>query len=130
LDWSQEVVSAKMRNLGRVVKAAMKGAGADILVFQEVENKSILTEFVNKELKGMGYKYISLIEGDDSRGIDVGMVSRYPIVKEQLHKISFGHNQKLNTRGILEATFKVEGKLITVFGNHWPSQGNPDSHRV
>src|SRR5690606_1342504 len=87
LDWSEEVVEAKMTNIARVIKASNNGKGPDILVLEEVENKSILKQLVDKKLSSLGYKYISLIEGPDSRGIDVGMISRFPIVSEKLNMV-------------------------------------------
>lgn len=132
LDWNEEIVDAKMQNIARVIKASNSGKGPDILVLEEVENKRILKQLVIKNLAGYGYKYISLIEGEDERGIDVGMISRFPILSEKLHTINIKdeHGHKNNTRGILEVTFKVDKKTVTVFGNHWPSQGNPSSHRL
>ena len=131
LDWSEEVLKAKILNLAKVIKSYNQGRGADIIVFQEVENKRVLKQLVDIGLKGMGYKYISLIEGPDTRGIDIGMISRLPILSETLHKVDISEAQRgRTTRGILEVKFKLGNKHITVFGNHWPSQGNNDKTRL
>jgi len=131
LDWSEETLDAKIQNLSRVILSFNRGKGADIIVFEEVENINALNLLVKKGLGKKGYKYISLIEGPDSRGIDIGMISRYPIVSEKLHKVDISKVQKgRSTRGILEVTFKVKSKTVTVFGNHWPSQGNNDQTRL
>lgn len=128
-DWNEEVLQAKILNLAKVIKTYNKGKGADIVVLQEVENKRVLKQLVDIGLKGLGYKYISLIEGPDSRGIDVGMISKLPIVSEKLHKVDLTGISK-DTRGILEVKFQVGKKSITVFGNHWPSQGNISAARM
>jgi endonuclease/exonuclease/phosphatase family metal-dependent hydrolase len=127
-DWNEDVLAAKIKNLSRVIRAYNKGRGADIVVLQEVENKNVLEMLVNNGLKGLGYKYISLVEGPDSRGIDVGVLSRYPVVSENIHLIDLTGIAK-PSRGILEVKIKVGKKTITVFGNHWPSQHNPSEAR-
>jgi endonuclease/exonuclease/phosphatase family metal-dependent hydrolase len=127
-DWNDDVLDAKIMNLSKVIKAYNKGKGADIVVLQEVENKNVLELLVSKGLKDLGYNYISLVEGPDSRGIDVGILSKFPIVSEQLHLIDLVGIAK-PSRGILEVQIKVGSKTITVFGNHWPSQHNPSEAR-
>lgn len=123
-DWNEDVLKQKILNLSKVIKKHKCGKGADVLVLQEVENKRVLEQLVDIGLKGKGYKYISLIEGPDSRGIDVGVISKYPIVKEELHTVDLEGIAK-STRGILQVDIKVNNKIITIFGNHWPSQHNP-----
>lgn len=128
-DWREDILEAKIRNIGKVISTYNNGKGADIVVMEEVENKRVLTQLVDSGLKDKGYKYISLIEGPDSRGIDVGIISKYPIVSEKLHIVDLSGISK-DTRGILEVKIKVGSKTITVFGNHWPSQSNPSAARV
>lgn len=130
LDWSKATLDAKIKNLSRVILSDATKKGADIIVLQEVENIKVLRMLVNKGLNKAGYKYISLIEGPDSRGIDIGMISRYPIKKEVYHKVDLSPAQRRTTRGILEVTFNVRGKSVTIFGNHWPSQANIDETRM
>ncbi len=131
LDWNMDTYKAKIKNLARVILSFNKGLGADIIVFQEVENKNALKDLIKYGLEGHGYKYISLIEGPDARGIDIGMISRYPIVSEKLNQVDISTAARgSKTRGILETTFDIDSKLVTVFGNHWPSQGNNDRTRL
>lgn len=130
LDWSDEILNKKITNLSRVLSTYENGKGADIVVFQEVENLSVLSMLVNKGLTKLGYKYITLLEGKDSRGIDVGMISRYPIRKQKIHHLDLAPYSKRNTRPILEVVFEVGKKSVTVFGNHWPSQANSDETRM
>lgn len=129
LDWSQKVIDQKIANLSKVI-LSYEGVGADIVVFQEIENIKIMKELSEKGLAGKGYNYFSLIEGPDTRGIDVGIMSKYPIKSEKYHKISMKPYSSRETRGILEAVFKIGGRSVTVFANHWPSQGNVDQTRL
>lgn len=136
LDWSESVLSKKIRQIAKVIKSVSK-SGPDIIVFEEVENLNVLKKLRDEGLAGMGYDTIVLLEGQDPRGIDVGMLSKFPLEGDaKLHKLNlkyaYGNSGKKDrgTRGILEATFNVKGKLLTVTGHHWSSQSNPPETRV
>ena len=131
MNWSEQVVESKVENLAKVI-LSYGGIGADIIMFQEVENKRALT-YLMKELNTRlsdhdKYKALVLLEGPDVRGIDVAVLSRFEKVgRAKKHHVDIGGRP---TRPILEATFKLPGgKLVTTFSNHWPSQRNPDRHR-
>jgi len=71
-------------NTGRVVAETK----ADILITIEVENRPTLERFNDQVLKssfGFSYPYIMVIDGNDTRGIDIGIMSRYPIVEMRSH---------------------------------------------
>ena len=130
LDWNEAKFTKKILGLSRVIKSYdASGKGPDILIVQEVENKNVLSKLVSKGLKGMGYQHNELIEGDDKRGIDVGIISRFPITRSTIHSLIM-NGQRIDTRGILEVEIQVEDQIVVIFNNHWPSQGNPTSHRV
>lgn len=130
LDWNEAKFTKKILGLSRVIKSYdASGKGPDILIVQEVENKNVLSKLVSKGLKGMGYQHIELLEGDDKRGIDVGVISRYPITRSAIHSLIV-NGERVDTRGILEVEIQVENQIIVIFNNHWPSQSNPTSQRV
>lgn len=128
LDWSERVLEAKISNISKVIRLHSKNRvqGPDILVMQEVENKNVLAILA----KNLNYKYLSLLEGEDSRGIDVAVLSQYPIVSEKIHNFSLKPYSSRKTRPILEVDIKVGSKIVSVFANHWPSQGNVDQTRL
>jgi hypothetical protein len=126
MDWSEKVLDKKMQALAKVILSFSKG-GADILVLEEVENLKVITTLVKKYLKK--YQYISLLEGEDSRGIDTAILSVYPITKSKLHNIDLRGVAK-KTRGILEVDIKIKRKVFTILANHWPSQSNPSEARL
>ena len=57
---------------------------ADVLAVQEAENLAALREF-NAQLDAP-YPYVALLEGNDSRMIDVGVLSRLPIASASSHR--------------------------------------------
>jgi hypothetical protein len=57
---------------------------ADVLAVQEVENIAALREF--NSLLDAPYQFVSLIEGNDPRFIDVGVLSRLPIGSAISHR--------------------------------------------
>lgn len=130
LDWNEPRLTKKIINISQVIRSFdSTGRGPDIIVLEEIENKNVLNMLVNKGLSGLGYQYYVLIEGDDSRGIDIALISKFPIVSALRHPLVI-NGTKLDTRGILEVLINVDGRRVVVFGNHWPSQNNPTNHRI
>jgi endonuclease/exonuclease/phosphatase family metal-dependent hydrolase len=129
LDWSDEVLAIKIKQAAKVIRSFGNG-GADIVVFEEMENLNAMKLLVSQGLAGRGYEHFALIDGPDSRGIDVGLISRFPIISKKLHTIDLAPHSTRTTRGILEVEILVGGRTVTVFANHWPSQGNNDFTRL
>lgn len=61
-----------------VARRIREVVNADVLAVQEVEHIEILKEFNRDHLNGL-YRYIALVEGNDQRLIDVGVMSKLPI---------------------------------------------------
>ncbi len=132
LDWSEDVVNAKLKNVSQVI-LGVDGQGPDILIMEEVENDRILGRLNKDYLAKAGYQTQVLIEGPDERGIDVALLSRFPMVgTADLHKIPYlpknDHDKEwmAKSRGILDVKLKLpNGETLTVLGAHFPSQANP-----
>ena len=138
LDWNDEFLDAKMKNLSQVVLDLDGGIGPDVLLLEEVENIKVLTQWNQHHLKKAGYKTVVLLEGFDERGIDTALLSRFPMQgKPIIHRIPFDlkkigetDERKTGTRGILEVTLMTpKNKAVTVFVGHLPSQSNPTGMR-
>src|SRR5215217_502049 len=101
---------------------------ADVLAVQEVEDITTLTAFVREELPALGYKHIVLVEGNDERLIDVGLLSRLPIGAVT----SWRHARRdpvdpdpIFSRDLLQVEIlKANGaqRLLTVFVTHLKSK--------
>jgi endonuclease/exonuclease/phosphatase family metal-dependent hydrolase len=110
-------------NTGRVVAEV----DAHIQVCVEVENRPTLQRF-NEQVLGAkfnkAFPHVMLVDGNDERGIDVGILSRYPI------RSITSHVDDLNPNG--ERTFSRDcpeyvidlpgGRKILVLPNHFKSK--------
>ncbi len=138
LDWNDEFLEAKMKNLSQVVLDLDGGIGPDVLLLEEVENLKVLNQWNNNHLKKAAYKTVVLLEGFDERGIDTALLSRFPLKgKPIIHRVPFDlkkigetDEKKSGTRGILEVSLTTpKNRTLTVFVVHLPSQGNPTGMR-
>lgn len=115
-----------MRNTARV----MIDVGADILGVVEAESRPVLAAFnteILPALSGTAFRHIMLIDGNDERGIDVGLMSRdgYPIGRMRSHV-----DDRLPTGGPIFSRdcphFELstpDGSKLHVLLNHFKSKG-------
>lgn len=101
---------------------------ADVMAFQEVENKGALYEF-NVEHLGGQFQDIIVIEGNDPRGIQVGVASRLPIGQvvsyQFLRDIGERRKTKIFSRDLLEVEIldpEDYTYLFTMFVSHLKSK--------
>ncbi len=122
-----QILSSKLNQISRGI-LQIQDKGPDILIVTEVENLRVLNK-LNEKLKKAQYQTVELLDGDDERGIDVGIMSRFPLAgKAILHRMPFSAQNP--TRGILEVPLQVsDKKVIHVFAVHFPSQANPTEQR-
>jgi endonuclease/exonuclease/phosphatase family metal-dependent hydrolase len=126
LDWNRAALDSKMTRLADVITGKHPGHAPDVLIMQEVENVGVMRELSENFLRHEGYFPPILLEGSDYRGIDCGILSRFPLVAKPVLKpipiVTFGGKRKESIRGILMATFRLsESELLTVFAVHLPS---------
>ena len=129
LDWTEDAVDFKLRQLAATILQVNDGRGPDVVALQEVENIGILNRLADDYLQPAGYETVVLLEGRDIRGIDVGFLSRLPLVgKPVLHDFDASDfpDRADDTRGILEATFELpDGQRLTGFSAHFPAPYHP-----
>lgn len=120
----ESVNETAIRNTARVI-ADVK---ADILAVVEAENRIALERFNQDVLSdaGMTYKSIMLIDGNDPRGIDVGLMTR----KGYGVGLMRSHVEDADSKGIIFSRdcpeYQVEtpsGETILVIVNHLKSKG-------
>ena len=131
---------------------AIADARADLLCLQEVENLEALKAFEYGylfKMIGRGYRNKYLIEGNDSRGIDVAVMMRdqtvtgeeiefvdiqshayvtleqFDLYTSELADRGLEPNDKIFKRDCLEIDVKIGGRPLTLFVVHFKSMGSP-----
>lgn len=59
--------------------AAIRTVDADILAVEEIESETVLRWFRDTYLKDLGYTHLACVDAGDERGIEQGVLSRFPI---------------------------------------------------
>ena len=102
----------------------------DVLAVQEVENIETLRDFNSTHL-AKPYRHVALIEGNDPRFIDVGLLSRYPLGAITSHQAAVHSSQpaeRVFGRDLLEVEVLNDTRrrrLLTVYVNHLKSKFVP-----
>ena len=127
---SEDVSWEAVMNTGRVI-AAVK---PDILVCVEVENRPTLQRFNEQVLAstlGESFPHVMVIDGNDTRGIDVGILSRYPIVGIRSHVDDEYQGEHVFSRDCPEYVLLLpSGKQVVVCPNHFKSKRGGDDAKA
>src|SRR6266480_172506 len=82
IEWRRALIeNPAIQNTGRIV-SEIKG---DVLCMIEVESRPVLRRFNDTVLEAFAYPHAMLIDGNDERGIDVGLLSRFPVTDMRSH---------------------------------------------
>jgi hypothetical protein len=133
--YGSEIYWNKMDKLATVISKigsdekpeSMSPDGPAIIGVAEVENDTVLVDLVNHPLiKKRGYKIIHY-DSKDARGIDVGFLynPKYfkPVESAPLFvQLPGGAKDAYYTRDILWVKGKLDGEMVHVYVNHWPSR--------
>jgi predicted extracellular nuclease len=107
----------------------------EIIVVQEIENQTIAQELADRVNTSNGTSYVATsFETSDGRGIEVGFLwdaNRVSLL--DAYQMSgpdveawFGPSSPSPGREPLVGMFEIEGKTITIIGNHFKSKGGDD----
>jgi endonuclease/exonuclease/phosphatase family metal-dependent hydrolase len=123
---SEPVDEVAMRNTARVIDDLK----ADVLAVVEAESRPVLEQFNQQILKAVGgqpLRHVMVIDGNDNRGIDVGLMTgkNYPIGLMRSHvddRDSKGND--IFSRDCPEYAIKLPGgETLWVLVNHLKSKG-------
>lgn len=128
-----KLVKAKDEDETKTVADRIRKMDLDVLAVQEVENIGILKQFNNKHLGGL-YPYQVLLEGNDPRFIDVGLLSKLPVgaitsFQTAVHNLKPG--KRVFSRDLVEIEILSPSrsrKLFTIYNNHLKSHFGDDDH--
>jgi len=131
-----EVYKKKIKNMARVIA----NIGSDyannspaVIGVCEIENRQVLVDLVNDPLLlGKDYGIIHF-EGPDKRSIDVALLYQKALFKpiaESSHELMIYDNitrKRVFTRDQLLVSGKLDGDLIHLLVNHWPSRSGGEA---
>jgi endonuclease/exonuclease/phosphatase family metal-dependent hydrolase len=133
LGWAELVREAiddrAIKNTARVLAEV----SADIQVLIEIEDRIALQRFHDDVLvpelqkKGLApFRHVLLMDGNDPRGIDVGLLSRVPVIAMRSHiELRNASGHPLFPRDSAEFFFDLpNGERLILFANHFSSQGS------
>ena len=136
-NWTEKILDRKMKRIADVIKQVKSGRGPEVLILPEVENKPVVESLRRRYLADFGYGESVLIEGPDSRGIDVAILTKLKVVAIQSHRVNLEIKDGLtegdiiSTRDIIQADLQLpDGQVLTVLGVHFPSQASPIGTRI
>lgn len=124
-----KLIRAKDPKAQKTLAERIKALDVDVLCVQEVENLDALEDFVKFfRLNDEGLEHLSLVEGNDKRLIDVGVISKLPLgaVSSWRHRTHPDDPaETVFSRDLLQVEIlepKDRQPVLTVYVNHHKSQ--------
>jgi len=135
--YTYEKYQTKLENLSRVVSELGSEHCTDglaVLGVSEVENRSVLEDFVRqKPIRKRNYQIVHY-ESPDRRGIDVGLLYNpryFKLETSQVYPVHFINNRDTSfTRDILHVTGELNGERTHILVNHWPSRSGGEQRSM
>lgn len=120
----ENVNAVSTDNTARVIQAI----NADVLCLVEVEDRHTLDRFSRLTLSKFqaAFDHNLLIDGNDPRGIDIGLLSRFPIrsVRSHIADVTEARRVPIFSRDCPEFEIGLpDGRSLWLLGNHFKSQG-------
>ena len=111
----------------------LKAVAADIQCLVEVESREVMHNFNADVLTAKKFPYNILVDGNDPRGIDVGILSKYPIKNIRTHifdKEKPTSRSFLFSRDCLEVELEIsKNQSLHILCNHFKSKGYSSSQK-
>jgi hypothetical protein len=132
----EEAYKRKVHNMARVISDIGFDEAKDmpaLLGVSEIENREVLVDVVNDPLLvGKDYGIVHY-DSPDNRSIDVALLyqkSLFVPISTSSHELKIYDDQtrkRVYTRDQLLVTGKLEGEIIHVIVNHWPSRSGGEA---
>ena len=125
--WNEVKYQKKLSNMERVIfdMAAINKDYPVVIGVSEIENRSVLEDFVNQpKLKGAKYR-ICHFDSPDARGIDVAFLYRADVFKLEGSdniKLEVEELPNFRTRDLVVMWGTIEGEPFYFLVSHWPSR--------
>jgi endonuclease/exonuclease/phosphatase family metal-dependent hydrolase len=128
IGWLELKTEAVNETATRMTAKVIQDINADILAVVEAEDRIALSRFNDQLLKPIdaAYDEIMLIDGNDDRGIDVGLLTKSGIQIESIvsHISDMKSNKLIFSRDCPEYTVSINDSIsILILVNHFKSKG-------
>lgn len=129
--WSKDKYITRLHRLCDVMHAI----NADVFVFEEIENESVIYDISN-QLAGDSWNkanrwYYACFAKTPGTAIGCAVFSKYPLSMLKVHStdIRVQKEKQPSARPLLQVTVNVNGTPLTLFVSHWKSKsgGEEDS---
>jgi endonuclease/exonuclease/phosphatase family metal-dependent hydrolase len=134
-----EGTAVKARREVAAIADAIEAGDPDVVFFQEIENEAGLIAMVAEHLPGSGYTHAVVSPTNSLRGINLGVLSRVPIVSITSHRwLPFHHPDDRGpdpepfyfARDLQEVVLRVgDDRTLTVFNVHLKSNRDSDGDK-
>lgn len=124
-----KIYKQKLRNMAKVLSEIGTETARNtpaIIGVAEIENRDVLEDLVNDSLLLAKDYGIIHFDSPDARGIDTGLLYQKkifrPISKSKHELLITETGKRIPTRDQLLVSGQLEGELIHIIVNHWPSR--------
>ena len=133
------IYKQKVTNMARVISEIgydVTNRPPTIIGICEVENRKVVEDIIaNEKLSKYNYGIVHY-DSPDRRGIDVGLLYNkdiFKVINSNSHVLYINYNNTSDrsfTRDQLVVSGKLDGELIHLIVNHWPSRGADETKRM
>ncbi|MDB5099775.1 MAG: uncharacterized protein JWM80_4196 [Cyanobacteria bacterium RYN_339] len=108
---------------------------SEVVGVQEIYDAATLGDFAKQKLSDMGYVDLAVSKGNDTRGINVGIMSQFPLKRVLSHadllvQVPGEAEPRKMARDLLQATVQAPGGDLEVFVVHLKSSHIPNGHEI
>ncbi len=133
--WTSVRYNRKLENMAYVINQIggeiLKG-GPTILGLSEIENRTVIEDLINTPpLKGLGYDIVHF-DSPDKRGVDVGLIYKkaaFQVTNSTSNRLTMPGKTDWYTRDQLVVSGLLDGEMIHIIVNHWPSRAAGSEYR-
>lgn len=133
--WTTKRYQEKLSNMAKVIGgigSEMVKGGPTIIGVSEIENIGVLQDLIKTPpLSEMGYKIVHY-DSPDARGVDVGLLykaSVFKVTNSTTNRLTMPGQADWYSRDQLVVSGELDGELISVIVNHWPSRRSGPEYR-
>ncbi|MDR0421012.1 MAG: endonuclease/exonuclease/phosphatase family protein [Prevotellaceae bacterium] len=130
--WTAERYHKKLENISEVISKLGEQANpsrpaAAVVGLSEIENRRVLEDLVAMpSLKDKNYQIVHY-EGPDKRGVDVALIYQpaiFKLVSSRSVRLTVTREKDFFTRDQLLVSGIIDGEMIHIIVNHWPSRSS------